>query len=65
MSDNHLTGTLPPDVGQLRSLSLWGMFDNQLTGSVPDEIGNLGLLEVLYLDNNSEYEYSRVVPVGG
>ena len=41
------------------------MYENELTGSVPDEIGNLGLLEVLYLDHNSEYDNIEVGPLGG
>lgn len=54
-SNNALSSTLPITFGQLRSLSLLGLFENQLSGTVPsDALGSLGLLEVLYLDNNSE-----------
>ena len=50
---NNLTGSIPPEIGQLSSLD-WLMLDaNNLTGSIPAEIGNLPLLRDLFLAYNN------------
>ena len=54
ISNNALSSTLPSSLGDVRSLSLLGLFENQLSGTLPSTLGSLGLMEVLYLDNNSE-----------
>ena len=49
MSDNGLTGPLPPAWGQLARLEELSLSDNQLTGSLPLEwtrMTNLGYLNV-------------------
>lgn len=49
---SHLGLTvLPPEIGQLSSLTVLHLTDNQLT-ALPPEIGRLSALTVLYLANN-------------
>ena len=50
--DNQLTGSIPPEIGNLTNLGYLWLSDNQLTGSIPTEIGNLTNLERLYLYSN-------------
>ena len=47
-----LTGSIPPEIGNLTNLTVLYLHENQLTGSIPPEIDNLTNLEVLILDNN-------------
>ncbi len=53
LHDNDLTGPIPPELGNLRSLErvLW-LSGNQLTGEIPAELGDLANLQTLRLDNN-------------
>ena len=52
MHDNQLTGTIPPELGQLTSLVGFELHNNQLTGGVPSELGNLTAMRSLQLQNN-------------
>ena len=52
LGENNLTGSIPPELGQLTGLidlSLWG---NELTGSIPSELGDLSALQNLSLSQN-------------
>ena len=49
LSQNQLTGPIPPEIGRLTNLTQLYLTDNQLTGPIPPEIGNLTNLEKLYL----------------
>ena len=49
---NQLTGSIPPEIGNLTNLTYLNLGPNQLTGSIPPEIGNLTNLEGLRLNNN-------------
>ena len=53
LEDNHLTGTLPAEIGGLASLKWLNLSHNQLSGSIPVETGNLTSLEELYLSLNA------------
>ncbi len=47
-----LSGSIPPEIGDLTYLTNIDLHTNFLTGSIPTEIGNLGNLEYLTLSNN-------------
>ena len=49
---NNLTGTIPPEIGQLQELRSLHLSENRLTGSIPPEIGQLGNLSYLNLFGN-------------
>ena len=50
--DNGLTGSIPPDIGELGSLTRLNLGDNQITGSIPPEFFKLSRLEDLTLSGN-------------
>ena len=52
LSGSGLTGSIPPEIGNLTNLTELDLEGNQLTGSIPSEIGNLTNLESMYLSNN-------------
>ena len=52
LSGSGLTGSIPPEIGNLTNLTELDLDGNQLTGSIPSEIGNLTNLESMYLSNN-------------
>lgn len=67
LSNNRLTGTIPPEIGNLVNLEWLDLSDrpgrdgdNQLTGPIPPEIGNLTKLTRLDL---SENRLSGSIPV--
>ena len=49
---NQLSGSIPPELGNLTNLQFLVLGANQLSGSIPPELGNLTLLKVLHLNNN-------------
>ena len=51
LQDNHLSGRIPPELGQLR-LETLVLSDNELTGSLPSEMGQFVTLEYLVLSGN-------------
>lgn len=52
LSDNQLSGPIPPALGQLTQLEDLVLFDNRLTGPIPRELGQMTQLEQLVLDGN-------------
>lgn len=53
LGGKNLTGTLPPEIGDLSELNFLNLAFNSLTGFIPPEIGNLSKLKwSLRLDNN-------------
>jgi Leucine-rich repeat (LRR) protein len=52
MSYKQLTGSIPPEIGNLKDLVLLDLSSNQLSGIIPVEIGNLTKLYQMYLNAN-------------
>jgi hypothetical protein len=52
LNNNNLSGTIPPEIGDLTNLTDLQFFLNQLSGSLPSTIGNLLNLTNLYLSAN-------------
>ncbi len=55
LHSNNLTGTLPPELGQLTQLYSLYLSDNQLTGNITPNIGGLKNLKQLLLGANRFY----------
>ena len=52
LSGNHLTGPIPPEIGNLTGLTQLDLSDNHLTGTIPKQLGNLTGLTTLDLNDN-------------
>ena len=52
LSDNQLTGAIPPELGNLARLEVLWLAHNRLTGAIPPALGALARLEFLTLDEN-------------
>ena len=52
LPENQLTGNIPPELGQLSSLTWLNLYQNQLSGEIPAELGQLENLELLEFRNN-------------
>ncbi|MDE0474187.1 MAG: hypothetical protein OXI50_06480 [Gammaproteobacteria bacterium] len=52
LDDNNLSGTLPPELGDLTQLRRLVLDDNELTGPIPPELGQLSRLTRLDLSWN-------------
>ena len=59
LSDESLSGSIPPALGDLDQLENLDLAENQLSGSIPPELGNLAQLENLNLSGN---ELSGSIP---
>ena len=53
LGSNNLTGSLPPEIGDLPELLNLNLWSNQLTGNIPPEIGNLTKLTYMDLAPNT------------
>ena len=53
LSDNNLTGSIPPELGGLAGLRVVYLENNSLTGAIPPELGNLPNLRLLSLLANN------------
>lgn len=49
---NYLTGSIPPELGNLNNLARLWLYSNQLAGPIPSELGNLINLGELFLTGN-------------
>ena len=52
LSDNQLSGQMPPELGNLSNLWWMGLSENQLSGQIPQDLGNLSNLGSLWLGEN-------------
>jgi Leucine-rich repeat (LRR) protein len=52
LSENGLTGTIPPSIGNLSALNFLVLNQNNLSGSIPAQVGNLSNIRSLYLAYN-------------
>jgi hypothetical protein len=52
LNHNHMTGNLPPSIGNLTQLQELHLNHNQWQGSLPTELNQLSLLRVLALQDN-------------
>ena len=52
LDDNNLSGTLPPELGDLTHLRRLVLDGNELTGPIPPELGKLSRLTMLNLNRN-------------
>ena len=52
LGGNNLSGSIPPELGNLTNLTWLLLNANSLSGSIPPELGSLAKLWVLYLNSN-------------
>ncbi|KAF0904567.1 hypothetical protein E2562_035461 [Oryza meyeriana var. granulata] len=48
-SDNGITGTIPPEIGKLKTLQVLDVGHNNLSGGIPTELSSLARLQILDL----------------
>ncbi|KEH34526.1 LRR receptor-like kinase [Medicago truncatula] len=49
---NNISGTIPVEIGNIKTLELLFLSGNELTGQVPDELGFLPNLRIMQIDEN-------------
>ncbi|XP_055836348.1 receptor kinase-like protein Xa21 [Solanum dulcamara] len=52
LTNNSLTGIIPPSVGNATKLMNFSLYGNRVSGNIPREVGNLSQLADLYLTDN-------------
>ncbi|CAA7033121.1 unnamed protein product [Microthlaspi erraticum] len=52
LDQNHIHGSIPPEISNLFNLTLLNLSSNHLTGPIPRELCKLSKLERVYLSNN-------------
>ncbi len=59
LAENHLVGSLPAAMGNLKFLHSLYLYTNQLSGPLPAELGGLANLSILHLHDN---QFSGALP---
>uniref|UniRef100_A0A7N0U8F9 non-specific serine/threonine protein kinase n=1 Tax=Kalanchoe fedtschenkoi TaxID=63787 RepID=A0A7N0U8F9_KALFE len=49
LQDNNLVGEIPPEIGNMKNLTLLALDGNPLTGRIPESLGNLTGMDILRL----------------
>lgn len=52
LDNNAISGTIPPEIGNLSSLASLSLSDNAITGSIPTEMGKLTHMQQMWLYAN-------------
>ncbi|CAL9043944.1 unnamed protein product, partial [Musa banksii] len=52
ISHNSLTGSLPPEIGNLRNIEIVDVSSNRLSGEIPSTIAQCQVLQYLYMQGN-------------
>lgn len=53
LSNNEISGSIPPEIGNLTNLTILNLSNNNISGSIPPEVGKLENLTNLDLGNNN------------
>ena len=53
LTDNNLTGSLPPELSRLTEMFFLSLYSNEITGPIPPELGNLSDLGYFVLSSNN------------
>ena len=61
LSENGLTGELPPQLGNLYALGVLNLYGNNLSGAIPPELGNLVRMQTLVIGGN---QLTGCIPAG-
>jgi hypothetical protein len=64
LSYNHLSGAIPPELGQLSGLVNLYLNDNHLSGPIPPELGELAALQGYALSSTRSSAWSATLPAG-
>ncbi|KAG1364397.1 putative leucine-rich repeat receptor-like serine/threonine-protein kinase [Cocos nucifera] len=52
LSNNFLSGAIPPELGNISSIGLLDLSNNKLSGEIPRSLGNLSLISEIHLQKN-------------
>ncbi|KAG1364395.1 putative leucine-rich repeat receptor-like serine/threonine-protein kinase [Cocos nucifera] len=55
LSNNFLSGAIPPEIGNISSIGLLDLSNNKLSGEIPRSLGNLSLIREIHLQKNQLY----------
>ena len=53
LTNNNLTGSLPPELSRLTEMFFLSLYSNEITGPIPPELGNLSDLGYFVLSSNN------------
>ena len=61
LDTNEIGGAIPPEIGNLSSVTRLRLYGNALESSIPSELGNMGAVTQMYLQDN---QLNGVIPPG-